>query len=99
MEEDLLVWLQGWYERHCDGEWEHAHGVSVESLDNPGWLVKISLAGTELEDRPFRDKLLEIDGRHWAVCKVRDCIFEGAGGPRNLRDILQVFRAWCEGEV
>ena len=30
-----LAWLQAWYATQCDGDWEHANGVSIESLDNP----------------------------------------------------------------
>jgi hypothetical protein len=36
--------LQDWYAAHCNGEWEHQHGVVIESLDNPGWWVKIGKA-------------------------------------------------------
>jgi hypothetical protein len=33
-----LTWLQAWYAEQCDGDWEHQFGVSVETLDNPGWV-------------------------------------------------------------
>jgi hypothetical protein len=43
-----LQWLQQWYYAHCDDTWEHQHGITIQSLDNPGWLIKIDLAGTPL---------------------------------------------------
>jgi hypothetical protein len=46
-----IEWLEQWYEAQCNGEWEHQHGVKIDSLDNPGWWVRISLAGTDLEHR------------------------------------------------
>jgi hypothetical protein len=26
--DDLLAWLQTWYENHCDDDWEHGYGIS-----------------------------------------------------------------------
>jgi hypothetical protein len=45
--------LQEWYASQCNGEWEHGHGISITSCDNPGWWVKIDLAGTSLETKAF----------------------------------------------
>ena len=44
-----LGWLERWYQAQCDGDWEHHSGVTIETLDNPGWLVKIDLRGVEPE--------------------------------------------------
>jgi len=51
----LLRELQAWFQTQCDGDWEHGHGVRIESLDNPGWMVVIELAGTPLEGKEFPD--------------------------------------------
>jgi hypothetical protein len=45
--------LQRWYESQCNGEWEHPHGISITSCDNPGWWVGIDLAGTPREAESF----------------------------------------------
>jgi hypothetical protein len=37
---DELAWLEQWYQEQCDGDWEHHCGVTIETLDNPGWLVQ-----------------------------------------------------------
>ena len=45
--------LQKWFKSECDGDWEHRHGISITSCDNPGWWVKIDLRNTALEARRF----------------------------------------------
>jgi hypothetical protein len=31
--------IERWYKMHCDGTWEHHLGITIETTDNPGWLV------------------------------------------------------------
>jgi hypothetical protein len=45
--------LQNWYKSQCNGDWEHQHGISITSCDNPGWWVKVDLASTPLETKSF----------------------------------------------
>lgn len=40
---NVLQWLEVWYSRQCDGDWEHSQVVSITTLDNPGWSVDIFL--------------------------------------------------------
>ena len=47
-----LARLEAWYLRQCNGDWEHLYGVTIETLDNPGWSVTIDLTGTKLERVP-----------------------------------------------
>jgi hypothetical protein len=90
--------LQKWYESHCDGEWEHGEGLVIESLDNPGWMVRISLRGTALESRQFQEiSRLEPD-RDWIRCWIEDGKFQGAGGPQMLAEILQTFVDWAASQ-
>ena len=96
-EDDLLTWLQGWYERHCDGDWEHSWGVTIGTLDNPWWRVEINLVETELAGRAFRRVERDRSATDWIRCWVEDERFHAAGGARNLGDVLAVFRAWAEG--
>ncbi|MEU1470579.1 Imm53 family immunity protein [Streptomyces sp. NPDC005761] len=44
--EHVVDWLQHWYASHGDGGWEHEWGVTIGTLDNPGWTVMISLEET-----------------------------------------------------
>ncbi|MEK4063636.1 MULTISPECIES: immunity 53 family protein [Paenibacillus] len=92
---NVLQWLEVWYSRQCDGDWEHSQVVSITTLDNPGWSVDIFLGGTELEDKGF--ELLNIDRSDvdWVYGKVSDNIFQGRGGVNNLEEILQIFQQWA----
>src|SRR5262245_61783535 len=69
--------LERWFTSCCDGDWEHAGGVQIESLDNPGWSLKVDLHGTPLEHRDFAEIHEEQNDRNWVVCRVRDGRFEG----------------------
>jgi len=90
--------LQAWYLAQCDGEWEHGYGVSIDTLDNPGWMVDINLKGTSLENRSFLEvaRGMEPDETDWISCKVEGAKFQGAGGASNFGEILGVFLDWAE---
>ena len=89
---DALYLLQRWYAAQCDSEWEHSYGVSIETLDNPGWSVRIELTGTELAALDNRDwarsERSEHDWLHW---RVADAIYEAACGPTNLNEAIVAF--------
>jgi hypothetical protein len=95
--------LQGWYTRQCNGDWEHAWGIRIESCDNPGWWVKINLVGTSLLDRQFKVIAEGVDaqyyptGSRWLCCRVEDAVWHGAGDETKLERILEEFLAWAEG--
>ncbi len=44
-----LKWLEQWYAEQCDGVWEELYGITIQTLDNPGWDVTIQLIGTKYE--------------------------------------------------
>lgn len=105
--EDHLGWIERWYQEQCDGEWEHDCGVTVETLDNPGWLVKIDLRDVEPEAAAsarvvsvLGDPPSEANGNQagpvWMTCKVESGKFIGAGDPTQLRAILAQFRSFIE---
>ena len=48
-----LLEIQNWYKAQCDGWWENDNGIKIETCDNPGWWVHISLKGTALENKSF----------------------------------------------
>ncbi len=102
----VLAWIEKWYAAQCDGDWEHAKGVSITTIDNPGWLVTIDLAGTDLE-AAADDSLLaatgdppsaangNVGGSEWMFCELRAGHFKGAGDPLKLASILEQFRSWA----
>ena len=97
---DNLEWLEDWYQRQCDGAWEHEQGMRLESLkesvEQPGWQLTIHLTGTSAaEAQPQRIKLDATDG-DWISCRIADQRFEGSGDPRKLEQIIGVFRQWVD---
>src|SRR5262245_53922310 len=90
----LLMWLQGWYAAMCDGEWEHAQVVSIETLDNPGSRVRLPLAGSDLVDKLFERVEVQRDEHDWVHAWVAEETFEAACGPTNLSEALYIFREW-----
>jgi hypothetical protein len=91
-----LDWLQQWYISHCNGEWEDYYFIKIETLDNPGWVVKIDLGETELENRAYERFMVEESEDDWIDCSVKDGSFVGAGDPTKLDMILTEFRRWAE---
>jgi hypothetical protein len=35
--------IDAWLKSRADGDWEHHNGVTIESTDNPGWMMRIDL--------------------------------------------------------
>ncbi|WP_108661544.1 immunity 53 family protein [Acuticoccus kandeliae] len=93
---DVLDWLARWYEAQCDGDWEHQQGVSITTLDNPGWALEIDLSGTDCDGRTLdpvaHNHEHEID---WWICRTENNKFLGYAGPFHLRSLLEVFRDWA----
>ena len=81
-----------WYLRQCDGEWEHGFGIRLETLDNPGWSLRISTlrTDTELSDRAAVEVNLE-DEINWMVYRVEEGDYVAHGGPNMLAKMIQTF--------
>jgi hypothetical protein len=102
---DVLLRLQHWYAAQCDGDWEHQHSVCIDTLDNPGWLVKIDLAGTSLEGQLFLSVAEGVGpashpvGSRWVHCAVQDWVWQGAGDESQLVRILSLFLDWASSRA
>ena len=94
-EMNSLVKLSDWFSENCNGEWEHTYGVSIETLDNPGWAVRIDVRELELSQREFPPIQIDRGDFDWLNCKVENEVFVGFGGPCNLDEILDVFLNWA----
>ena len=92
-----IEWLQRWLTDQSNEDWEHRFGITITSLDNPGWAVAIDLEETGLERSVFVPINEERSESNWLICRVNDKRFEGFGGPANLGEIIEVFREWSEG--
>lgn len=87
-----LKWLEEWYRRQCNGDWEHSFGIEIETLDNPGWLISIDLKETELENLTIDYKLKENSENDWYSIKCHNSKFTAAGDPLKLEFLLKLFR-------
>jgi hypothetical protein len=92
---DVLSELQAWFLAHCNEDWEHSHGVSIGTLDNPGWSIEINLDQTELETRPLTRYETHRTDQDWVVCWREDTTFRCACGPLNLTEAVTLFLEWA----
>lgn len=56
---DALTWLQKWFVNQCDGDWEHYNNIKIETLDNPGWSVRIRVENTDVERKKFEKVFID----------------------------------------
>jgi hypothetical protein len=103
MSRDVLSELSRWYAHHCNGNWEHHHGIAIQTTDNPGWWVTIDLAETELDGRDFPAVFVGVDAGgfpiqpSWLCCRVQGSKWHGAGDAGRLAEIIGHFLAWSAG--
>lgn len=93
---NIIARLQQWYADQCDRHWEHAYGIKLVTLDNPGWSITISLEGTTLEGKTFEKVSIERARTDWLSCRVEKEQFLADGGPANLEEMLLIFLDWAQ---
>jgi hypothetical protein len=101
-----ISWLQNWYTTQCDGDWEHDYGITIGTLDNPGWYVVINLVETPLEAAAFEPVQKHRSDEDWVDCRIVETQaegrwewvgdvggrqYQGAGGSHNLLEIVHFF--------
>jgi hypothetical protein len=90
-----VEFLQSWFQAQTDGQWERVRGVTIETLDTPGWMVTIDLAGTQLDGRMMASIQKERSESDWLVCEVEQNQFRGQGDSQKLVAILDIFQHWA----
>ena len=82
--------LQKWYKNQCNGDWEHDFGITIETLDNPGWLLTIDLQLTSLQGIEFEteEEKSEFD---WYQIKIKDWKYIAYGDPDKLSFLIDYF--------
>jgi hypothetical protein len=88
--------LEQWFAAQCDGDWEHASGVTIDTLDNPGWRSSVDLAGTGLEQHQLELHELRRDAHNWLIVWRDGSAYKSACGPLNLSDAIERFLEWAE---
>ncbi len=92
--DENIKWLLKWLETQYKGSWQGQRMVDMGTLDNPGWILKINIDQTTLQNQPFLKLKIDRTEHNWIACFVRDGGFMGAGGLYNLPEIIQIFRNW-----
>ena len=88
---DALYLLQRWFLAQCDDEWEHAYGISISTLDNPGWSLSVDLTDTGLAGLVADWSKVERSEHDWLHWRVHESTFEAACGPTNLNEAILAF--------
>jgi hypothetical protein len=104
-EPDGVTWLMNWYLAQCDEDWEHQHGISIDTLDNPGWSLTVDLEQTSLKGKRFEpifENVAESQAPQglngdvrWLVAEVEGTKFKAYGGPRDLPRLIEAFRSFA----
>jgi hypothetical protein len=86
-----LADLQNWFLSQCNGEWEHSRGLSIGTLDNPGWAVEVDLSDTPWEKTVWENLSFDNGEHDWVHCTKKDAEFKGYGDGNKLEFILNHF--------
>jgi hypothetical protein len=88
--------LERCYASQCNGEWEHGYGVRIDTLDNPGWHVRIALHDTKKQDAKLERVSVKRGKNNWISYWAKDKEFQIACGPENLSAAIDIFVAWFD---
>jgi hypothetical protein len=90
MQDTLLTRIQNWYKTNCNDDWEHSYGFSIDTIDNPGWTIKIDLSETPLENLQFKRNI--DNGRFdWMIIETINKVIEAHGDPTKLTEVFKIF--------
>ena len=84
---DAITKLCVWYESQWVRDLHEDFGIRIDTLDNPGWSLKINLVGTGLEDKGLQETKVERSEQDWFVIRRNAQRFEAFGGPKNLDEM------------
>jgi hypothetical protein len=90
--------LERWYLSQCNGEWEHAWGVRIDTVDNPGWSVSIDLRDTKKDGKSIARARVDRDKNDWIHYWAEESQFQIRCGPLNLSEAIEIFVAWFDSE-
>ena len=85
---ELLDWLTDWYASNCNQDWEHTYGISIATLDNPGWSIEIDLIDTQLEGRQLSEISMKNSDIDWYNISSTGKRFTGYGDGKKLNLLI-----------
>lgn len=100
---NVIIEFAEWFSMECDGDWEHGEGITIESLDNPGWSLRICLDGTLLADKAFNPIMKgdseDFNDTTWLNCYKEGEFFYAYGGRDMLEEIIRIFIEWMKSNT
>jgi hypothetical protein len=90
--------IEKWYATQCNGEWEHAYGIKIDTLDNPGWCLSIDLRQTRKQDSTLEKISIDRSETNWIQYWVEEKQFKIACGPLNLTEACEIFVSWFNSD-
>ena len=93
---DGLGALQAWFAAHCDGNWEQEYGVTIGTVEDPGWELRVDLVGTPLEGTDLPRERTARAPEDWCEAWCDGYTFHAAGGPHSLDELLDAFVSFAE---
>ncbi len=96
---DTLKKIEQWFQEQCNGSWEHEYGISIDTLDNPGWIVKIDLIKTKYCDLRLDQCQVNRTQSDWISYQVKNSTFVACGGITNLYEIFDTFFSVISSEA
>jgi hypothetical protein len=93
---EVLDTLRAWYAAQCDGNWEQRYGVTISTLEDSGWQLRVDLVRTQLEGVEIpRDLTVRGEG-DWLEVWSDGFTFYGNGGVENLGELVAAFAGFAE---
>jgi hypothetical protein len=84
--------IQDWYKINCNGDWEHSYGYKIETLDNPGWAIKIDLSETSLDKLEFKREFKNSNNENdWFNIHTENKTLVIYCGPENMKKVFGIF--------
>jgi hypothetical protein len=96
---DQLSKLNDWFESQWIAVVGEEVGITIDTLDNPGWRLRIELqwlADKALVSRHFEKVLIERSKTDWLAANKNGTLFEAFGGIRNLDEMIGLFLDWAK---
>jgi Immunity protein 53 len=93
---EVLDTLREWYAAHCDGDWEQQYGVTIGTLGDSSWQLRVDLVGTALAGIELPRDLTVRGDDDWLEVWSDGYTFNANGGVSNLRELLAAFAGFAE---
>ncbi len=89
---NIINWLNNWFASNSDGDWEHENQISIYTVDNPGWCIRIDLRDTPLENLKIEVPLVDKGPNNWYGITVKNGVFQGVGDLSKLSFLILQFK-------